>query len=487
LGAVCPCFIWQHAIPSFPAPATDSRGRLFCTSLRTYSGLPPAARLRQNGPVSLLPSCETEDEKVPRSHLGRDRFLTRKTHGTNLWKSCRNFENSGMTVSTSRRRMQPRCLGLFATSLLVASSVTSAGVNVWTTSGPPRFDKTFCLATDPGNSALFYAPPWRSVDGGGSWQLTTLDSYVPPGGTQPALFYSVAAGPSGTVYAGTSCCYPDTMSSGAVLKSTDAGNSWTEVSRFSGCRADQLLIDPINQSRLFALLGCDPLSPAGQPQTNRLVRSLDGGQTWFPPPGQQLPGLEQAGTLIAVAIDPTNAETLYVSATDGLFKSVDGGESWFLVFHPTNLANPYYLQAIVVAPSHPSATYGAVYGLGVLKSTDGGRTFLSASRGLPFGITVLLSDPAHPTRLYSAVRGDKYSYIQVYVSDTRDDCWKGINIGLPTRLFESLDGLAIDPQGNFLLGAIRGRGVFQYDLPPGFNPSCLPSLRPLPQAIAPRQ
>src|SRR5260370_36480429 len=108
-----------------------------------------------------------------------------------------------------------------AAVLLLTSSRLFAGVNTWTSSGPLSVGDNFGVAIDPGNTAIFYAPPWKSTDGGASWQLTSLSSYA-----VTKVFYSVAAGPSGTVYVGTSCCYPSTLSPG-LLKSTDAGVNWT--------------------------------------------------------------------------------------------------------------------------------------------------------------------------------------------------------------------------------------------------------------------
>jgi photosystem II stability/assembly factor-like uncharacterized protein len=362
--------------------------------------------------------------------------------------------------------------------ILSCASTLVAGINTWTTNGPPRseFNFTFAIAIDPGDPAIFYAPPWRSSDGGRNWQLTSLSSYVDPqGNSATGVFLSAAAGPSGTVYVGTSCCYPNALSPGILLKSNDAGVNWTQASSFVGCAVERILVDPIVPSDIFLLQSCNPLEP-GLPRSNRLVKSADGGHTWFPPIGQALTGLQ--GDPVALTLDATDRQTLYASTTAGLFKSLDGGTTWSPLFTSA------YLNALVVEPSNPMVIYASGLGLGILKSTDGGRTFVAASRGLTIPLVdVLLVDHAHPSRLYAATEWQRLDPSRVFVADTNEDCWKPINNGLPPG---RIDGLAIDPAGNFLLAVRVGEGVFEYDFGPDFTPNCLVGSRPQPRTIPSR-
>lgn len=383
-------------------------------------------------------------------------------------------------------RLRKTCV---LTILLLTSSTVRAGVNAWTTNGPPfELQNTFSVAIDPGDGVILYAPPWRSTDEGQTWQLTDLDRYVSPQGLSPTgVFLSAAAGPSGTAYVGTSCCYPYDLSPGFLLKSTDAGATWIEISSFVGCAVSRLLVDPVVPSTLFAVTDCNPFEP-GLPRSTRLARSVDGGRTWAPPIGQQPKGLEQVAYLFALAIDPTNHETLYISTNIGLFRSHDGGISWSPVS-----TYPYPFSDLVVDPSNAMTIYGAVSGLGVLRSTDGGKTFQPASVKPLFrnGLTnplvnVLLIDPQRPCRLYAAAQGTKYDTTGVFVSDDGGASWNAVADGLPRQRFGHI-ALAIHPRGKFLLAQLLGTGVFEYDFPPGFMPLCRAPALPEPRVISPRR
>ena len=170
---------------------------------------------------------------------------------------------------------------------------------------------------------------------------------------------------------------------------------------------------------------------------NKFVPLLSGvtGMVWKPIGPVGITG-GQAGTSVwngrvnSIAIDPTNANVIYLGATGGgIWKTIDAGAHWTpLIDHQPMLAigEP---AAIAIDPNDTNTLYAGstsfftdngIQGnqlntpLGLLKSTDGGGTWIILGNGFPasnvgnatqfegqsiFGITV---DPANSNNLYLA-------------------------------------------------------------------------------------
>jgi len=364
---------------------------------------------------------------------------------------------------------------LFGVILLLTASTAMAGVNNWTPIGPPTDPEIAALAIDPVVSSVFYAPPWRSVDGGATWELTALSSYA-----TDFLFIAAAAGPSGTAYAGTGCCLPNTPSVGLLLKSTDAGLNWTQISSLPGCAILQILVDPLVPNTVFAETECIGFEPYIHSQTFNLIKSLDGGQTWTQI-GREIP--QQAEILTKLVMDPTDDQILYVGTSVGLFKSADGGSTW-------SLLSADRFAAVVVARSNPMTIYARVGEL-ISRSTDGGRTFVPTSLNTYYAgrVTELAINPKDPSKLYAAVQGGKYDTAAVFETDSGGTCWKRMaaSAGTVDGLFVSIK-LAIDPAGKFLLAVTNQRiRVSEYEIAPAFAPICASRPRSEPRSVLPRR
>lgn len=128
----------------------------------------------------------------------------------------------------------------------------------------------------------------------------------------------------------------------------------------------------------------------------------------------------------AVAVDPVNPDVLYLGAFDtdlGLFKSVDGGRT------VTSLGVPGNFLSIAIDPRHPSTIYAGNSAGGVLRSTDAGRTWKSASNGLPSGeVIAVASDPAIANRVYAWVKASG-----LFVSADGGSRWKASDTGEALR------------------------------------------------------
>src|ERR1019366_8499632 len=99
---------------------------------------------------------------------------------------------------------------------------------------------------------------------------------------------------------------------------------------------------------------------------------------------------QPTGSIGAIAIAPSDSNTIYVgsgeglqrpdlSTGDGMYKSIDGGKTW----RHLGLRDAPQIPAILVDPRNPNRLFVAVLGhpygpnaeRGVFRSTDGGQTW----------------------------------------------------------------------------------------------------------------
>ena len=101
-----------------------------------------------------------------------------------------------------------------------------------------------------------------------------------------------------------------------------------------------------------------------------LIANLD-TSAWLGPDG---------GSVVAVALDPQNPETVYAGTWGrGVFKSVDGGASWLPA---TNGLDNLYIQSLAVDPLVPSVLYAGTYKDGMYKSLDGGQSWFAINTNI---------------------------------------------------------------------------------------------------------
>jgi photosystem II stability/assembly factor-like uncharacterized protein len=134
------------------------------------------------------------------------------------------------------------------------------------------------------------------------------------------------------------------------------------------------------------------------------------------------------GRVDRMAFHPTDANTLYVgSPTGGLWKSTDGGKNWLPVSNDWPVLG---VADIAIDPKNPNVVYAATGDrnsaaatcLGIMKSTDGGQTWVNLGLGtLKNPVYRLVIDPANPQRLLAACATD------LYVSVNAGQTWTALN------------------------------------------------------------
>jgi photosystem II stability/assembly factor-like uncharacterized protein len=173
-----------------------------------------------------------------------------------------------------------------------------------------------------------------------------------------------------------------------VFRSKDGGKTWEKVlNRGNKAGAIDLIIDPSNPNILYAGFWEVYRKPwtleSGGPGSG-IFKSTDGGDTWTELTRNN--GLPK-GTVgkVGIAVSPVNSDRLWaiVEAEDGgVFRSDNGGTSWSRVNEERRLRQrAWYYTRIYADPKNVDTVY--VLNTGFYRSNDGGRTF--SGIGVPHG------------------------------------------------------------------------------------------------------
>ena len=164
------------------------------------------------------------------------------------------------------------------------------------------------------------------------------------------------------------------------------------------------------------------------------------------------------GPAYVVAVAPSDPRVAYLGTGRGIFRSRNGGRSWVSAAPPVH---ERYAGAtsLLVDPHSATTVYaglngrwagGALYGLAVYKTSDGGRTWLALPlRGQPLVIT--------PTAIYAATGGLRKTSLLARSTDGGHR-WQPADGGLPSTF---VWGLAFAPSAPATMYAAMGRrGVY---------------------------
>jgi len=134
-----------------------------------------------------------------------------------------------------------------------------------------------------------------------------------------------------------------------------------------------------------------------------VYKSVDGGLTW------KNMGLPESHHIGRIVIHPSNPDIVYVAALGhlysenpdrGLYKTTDGGLTWVKVLDVTEGGRAIGCVDVVMDPANPDVLFAAAYdrlrkfwtyniggpGSGIYKTTDGGKTWVKLTGGLPGGL-----------------------------------------------------------------------------------------------------
>jgi len=227
---------------------------------------------------------------------------------------------------------------------------------------------------------------------------------------------------------------------GGITASHDGGATWTSLNRVDGVGG--IAFAASNPRQVYAAL-YDEAADGG-----RLIRSGDGGTTW------NIAGAARVRTITALAVHPQRAETVYVghegetSGEGGVSTSSDGGRSW----RHRPIPGVQFVSALAVAPSDPDTIYAATDG-GLARSVDGGDRWQLVSNQLLWNVVV---DPRRSETVYVADAPWDPRRRGVLRSTDGGRTWRPFGARLPRS---GVWDLAFHPSGNWLYAGLSDAGL----------------------------
>ena len=231
---------------------------------------------------------------------------------------------------------------------------------------------------------------------------------------------------------------------GGVWKTTNAGQTWTNISddQIPVGTIGAIAVSASDPNVVYVGTGEAPIRGVTTSQGEGIWKSTDAGRTFA------FIGLPKAGQIAKIQVHPTNPDLVYVAAQGqiwapnperGVYRSQDGGQNWELVLE----VNPDTgATDVTMDPTNPRILYASMWhhgrkpwfiksggeGGGIYKSIDGGDSWEKLGGGLPeligkSGIAVSADNPARVYAMIEAGPGQG----GVWRSENYGESWKLIN------------------------------------------------------------
>jgi photosystem II stability/assembly factor-like uncharacterized protein len=161
---------------------------------------------------------------------------------------------------------------------------------------------------------------------------------------------------------------------GGLFRRDAGGGAWEALTNGlpTNPEVHAILVDPNDANIVFAGTQDGP------------YRSIDGGDRW-----KKLGFPDRNATIWTIAIHPTRPNVMYAgTAPIALYRSQDSGDTWVRL---VNAISPGHCERagfdsrvlrITVDPNRPDDVYAALEVSGIIRSTDGGETWLDMSEPL---------------------------------------------------------------------------------------------------------
>ncbi len=318
---------------------------------------------------------------------------------------------------------------------------------------PTMATTAFGGTQDNGTQRYSGSLPWEELDpcGDGAW--TAIDF------TTPSTVYTTCAGGEQAL-----------LGDYAIQKSTSGGlGGWTAIQ--NGIYTN----DPIN---FVPPLVMDQTNPHTLYfGTYRVYQTLDGGNSWTPISPDLTGGLN--GTLVAVAVAPSDPKTVYTVADDfndtvSVTKQANLGAGAVSTWSINSGILPHQpITQISIDPLSASTVYVTLSSFQggfpgpptshVFKSTDSGVAWTNISGNLPdIPANDIVLDPDLPNTIYIATD------IGVFATSDGGTTWGPLGTGLPRVAVLSL---RLHQPSRTLRAATHGRSVWDLQLGGGSSPA----------------
>ncbi|GGK48984.1 MULTISPECIES: WD40/YVTN/BNR-like repeat-containing protein [Flavobacteriaceae] len=253
--------------------------------------------------------------------------------------------------------------------------------------GPFRGGRSAAVTGVPNKANLYYfgatgGGVWKTTDAGNTWSNIS-DGFF--GGSVGAV--AVSESDTNVIYVGNGeVTVRGNVSSGdGMWKSVNAGKTWEQIGLKNSRHIPRVRIHPKNSDIVFTAVLGDLYKPT---QERGVYKSINGGKNWK----KVLFSNENAGA-VDLIFDPTNPRILYASTWNvrrtpyslssggegsALWKSTDEGETWTNISTNEGLPEGIWgISGIAVSPVNSDIVWALIENKngGIYKSLDAGKTW----------------------------------------------------------------------------------------------------------------
>src|SRR5262249_6402148 len=274
-----------------------------------------------------------------------------------------------------------------------ASDKAPREVRQWEVTGPWGGDVRALVASPDDSNLLFLGTSdgqiFRSMDGARTWKRLN------PGLNRRGVSVdSIEIDPRNAriIYVGVWAVARD--QEGGVFKTEDGGEHWKLLEGTKRFSVRSLALARSDSNLLVVGTASD------DPQLNGAFRSTDAGASWtrITPAGDH-----EIKNVESCAIDPRDANVIYLGTWHLAWKSVDGGAHWKQSGDPvTGVIDDSDIFGITIDERHPDILYMNACS-GIYRSVNAGAKWAKIP-GIPFSARrtyALLAHPVHPEILFA--------------------------------------------------------------------------------------
>jgi len=382
--------------------------------------------------------------------------LAKSTDGGNNWITTVNKNLLDINIYDIAIDPQNTQILYAATQLWGLRKSMNGGAS-WESGNLQGIGKITCVdVVTTGSYSVIYAGTedegvWKSTDGASSWDNILQNERVTAIGACPSA-------PESYLYVG----YYNTIEARyKVKKTTDAGNSWFDMTGYSSTNyyVSSIAVDRSSKETAYISSTLYVINanqyPPGIITGSKIYKTNN-------PFNLTQKFNTQAGILdsqfFEVEIDPTDTSRIFACGTGrGFFISTNEGESW--VFSNDGINNAYVtaLMSVPTTEGSGSIIYAGTRALGIFRSFDQGNSWEEINEGLNyFGSYIYPSaftfDPNDPSLIFAGVG------TTIYKSTDYGSTWvSSLSMGAQINVVES------DPRENgvFYAGTNGGSRIYR--------------------------
>ncbi|TAH18656.1 MAG: T9SS C-terminal target domain-containing protein [Cytophagales bacterium] len=222
---------------------------------------------------------------------------------------------------------------------------------------------------------------------------------------------------------------------GGIWKTTNEGDTWRNVTPNIPNLATVCLAQCTDNPRVIYAGTGEGAFGNGQTGINGsgMLKSTDGGETWQLLSSTLPSNSNDFFNVNRIIVDPKNENILLAATSNGvvgatflaaIMRSIDGGQTWTRVYSGFS-----WVQQIEADPKDFNKQYASVRRRGIVKSTDGGRTWRETlltgiiASFVPERIEFSIS-PVNPKKIYASVAHNNRTGSSLCYSNDEGETWR---------------------------------------------------------------